>query len=83
MNDEPLRYAEDNSRPEAVRDALRSMRGEGPSDDSRKAALAALGFKPQLAATTPSRSLPVFLRWALVGLALGLIAIVLQRLFGG
>jgi hypothetical protein len=83
MNDEPLRYAEDNSRPEAVRDALRSMRGEGPSDDSRKAALAALGFKPQLAAKPPSRSLPVFLRWALVGLAVGLIAFGLLRVLGG
>ncbi|HEU4412332.1 MAG TPA: hypothetical protein VFS43_44225 [Polyangiaceae bacterium] len=80
MNDEPLRYSEDDSRPEAVRDALRSMRAEGPSDDSRKAALAAFGFPPKPAGPP---ALPLFLRWAIVGLVLGLAALGLVRALGG
>jgi hypothetical protein len=92
MNEEPSRYADDKSRPAVVRDALRAMRSEGPSDDSRRAALAAFGIDPRTLAPTlpPSpparlaapRSLPLFLRWALAGLALGLVALGLLRLLG-
>jgi hypothetical protein len=94
MNEEPSRYADDDSRPAVVRDALRAMRSEGPSDDSRRAALAAFGLDPRALPTLPPsppaplalpatpRSLPLFLRWALAGLALGLVTLALLRLLG-
>ncbi len=81
MNDEPLRYSDDDSRPEAVRDALRSMRGEVPTDDSRRAALTAFGFA-QAAPRPGPGALPLFARWALAGLALGLAALGALRLLG-
>lgn len=84
MNEEPMRYSDDDKRPPAVREALRSMRGEGPSDDSRRAALAALGVAPSAAAPPPvaPRARPLFLRWTLGGLALGALALGAMRLLG-
>jgi hypothetical protein len=70
---------------ESVRDALRAARQEGPSDDSRRATLAALGLSQQAQRAVlserdaePSR-LRVLVRWIGVGLLVGLALIIALR----
>jgi hypothetical protein len=70
---------------ESVRDALRAARRESPSDDSRRATLAALGLSPAaqkaaLAASEPAPSrLGVLVRWIGVGLLVGLGVVIVLR----
>ena len=81
MSDELRRYADDDNRPAAMRDELRAMRAEGPSDDSRRATLAALlGGAPPPAPATARR--PSLLRWSFAVVALALLALALLRLLG-
>ncbi len=88
MNEEPRRYADDDERP-AVQDALRTLRDEAPSEDSRRALLSALGLAPNPSAEGPAleqrpasaNAVRAFLRWFCAGLALmALVALALRWL---
>ena len=70
-----------------VKQGLRALREQMPSDESRRATLARLGIagensaRPPVApAPTTRQALPV--RWLLAGILLGLLALVLARSLG-
>jgi len=69
-----------------VREGLRALREEVPSDESRRATLAQLGIGDALAARETaapvSRVGRNLLRWLLVGVLLGVLALVVRRWLG-
>jgi len=75
-------------RPSAVRDGLDALREEAPSEDSRRATLAALGLDPKMpVAAAPARTgrsaAVSFLAWLAAGLALVLAVAALLRWLSG
>jgi hypothetical protein len=69
-----------------VREGLRALREQMPSDESRRATLAQLGIVDQMAA--PATAAPVAtagrstLRWLLGGVLLGVLALVVRHWLG-
>jgi hypothetical protein len=69
-----------------VKQGLRALREQVPSDESRRATLAQLGIADVGTARQPVVPAPTarhgLVRWLLVGALLGLIALVLRRWLG-
>jgi hypothetical protein len=81
---QPTKPSEGADAPPWVRDGLRALREQEPSEESRRAALARLGIDPGSPASgrTPPlqpSTLGGLWRWLAWGLVLGVIAVLLRR----
>jgi hypothetical protein len=68
-----------------VREGLRALREQVPSDESRRATLAQLGIVDQVAAVevaAPPKASRGLLPWLLWGVLFGVLALVVQRWLG-
>jgi hypothetical protein len=70
-----------------VKQGLRALREQMPSDESRRATLARLGIADESSARSPVAPAPTtrqapLVRWLLAGVLLGVLALLLQRYLG-